>query len=136
MFSQACVMNSVHREGAGCIPACTGQRGCVSPCADTPRQTSSWTNTPLSRHLLGRPPPPGRHPLADTPLGRHLPADTPWADTRPPPRQPLRRTIRILLEYILVLFLSFLLCMAMPADSYHWPLSYNWSFHGFFSEKG
>ena len=47
------------------------------------------------------PPPPGRHPSlwADTPLGRQPP--TLWADT-PHPRRPLQRTLRILLECILV----------------------------------
>ena len=75
MFSQACVKNSVHR-GGGCTP---------------PRQTP-----PLDRH-------PGQTtPWADTPL-----VDTPWANTPPgrhPPsiRRPLRRSVRILPECILV----------------------------------
>ena len=79
MFSQACVKNSVHR-GRGVHPL-------------------------------------GRHPQADT---TPLLADTlwtpPWADTPPPwtpPRQtplplrPLQRTVRILLECILVSLLWF-----------------------------
>ena len=48
----------------------------------------------------------GRHPLADAP-GQTLPLPgsqhPPWADT--PPRQPLQRTVRILLECILVFLL-------------------------------
>ena len=79
-------------------------RGCLplvdTPQADTPRQASTladtpWTDnprqtaplrleqTPLS-HLLMQTPPSVRHPL-------------------PPPRRPLQRTVRILVECILVL---------------------------------
>ena len=56
--------------------------------------------TPVS-HSVHR----GRGCLADTPPGRHPPS---WADTPsprwhpPPPRRPLQRTVRILLECILV----------------------------------
>ena len=78
MFSQVFVKNSVH---GGCIPACTW--------ADT----HPWANTP-----------PGQTPLGQTP-------GPPWAGTPPcpvparihPTRLPLQRTIRILLECILVL---------------------------------
>ena len=65
--------------------------------ADTP-----WADTPLGQTPLGR------HPPSRYPLGRHLLltwADTPWADTprqTPCQRRPLQRTIRILLECILV----------------------------------
>ena len=83
-------------------------RGCLAKCmlGYTPQQTP-----PLGRHLPGRHP-PGRHPPpGQTPLlDRHHPgqtsprADTPWADTpgRPPSRRLLLRTVRILLECILV----------------------------------
>ena len=94
-------------------------KGCIYfalVCADTP-----LGRHPLGRHLLGRYPlsrhPLGRHPRADTPeqtppwtdrqtpTHTHTPteADTPWADT--PSRRPLQRTVRILLECILVLTL-------------------------------
>ena len=54
--------------------------------------------------------PLGRHPHADTPLGRHPPWQTPPRQTSPlhrhpgqtPPIWPLQRTVRILLECILV----------------------------------
>ena len=81
MFSQACVKNSVHGPG-GCIPACTG--------ADTPLPSACW-DTPPRADL-------GRHPQ-----GKHPPGQTPPLG-RPPPlhRRPLQRTVRILLECILV----------------------------------
>ena len=68
-----------------CIPACTT--------ADT-----SQADTPPPRQTPPRqkPLPLGRHPLGRHPPGRH-----PWADT---PRQPLQRTVRILLECILVAY--------------------------------
>ena len=97
------------------------------PWADTP---TGQIPHPLGRHqLLGRHP-RGRHPhWTDTPLGRHLPwqtplgqtppwSDPPQADTpcvrqtplgrhpRPPSRRLLQRTVRILLECILVIMLS------------------------------
>ena len=82
MFSQAGVKNSVHGR---CIPACTGAD---SSRADIPpADTSPWSDTPL-RH-----PPLVRH--SDTPLGRH-----------PPHRRPLQRTVRILLECILVVSMN------------------------------
>ena len=47
---------------------------------------------------------------ADTPLGRHLPrADTPPGQTPPPSRRLLQRTVRILLECILVYIDSMLI---------------------------
>ena len=62
--------------------------------------------SPQGRHSSGRHPPArhssGRHPparqllKADTPLGRHPPG------IPPPIRRPLQRTVRILLERILV----------------------------------
>ena len=82
IFSQASISHSVHM-GGGCIPACTG--------ADTPKQTppgktrTPWVNT---HPFLGR------HPL---PLDRHLPRQTPRLS-----RRLLQRTVRILLECILV----------------------------------
>ena len=60
------------------------------------------TGVCVSQHALGQTP-----TLADTPLGRHPPADplgrhTLPGQTPPSPRQPLQRTVRILLECILV----------------------------------
>ena len=74
IFSQECVKNSVHREG-------------VSASVHTGIHT-----------------PPGRYPQADNPLGRHpTPRQTPpCVDTPPPSRRLLLRTVRILLECILV----------------------------------
>ena len=91
-----------------------------TPQADSPRQTPlTWADTPWAeppgRHppCLGRYPPPGQTP----PPGKTPPGQTqPWADTHPPgqtlPRQTpppptpsrrlLQRTVRILLECILV----------------------------------
>ena len=60
--------------------------------ADTPTAGTPWADTrPLGRHPLGR------HPSGQTPQ-----ADTPWADTPLPQGRPLQRTVRILLECILV----------------------------------
>ena len=85
----------------------------------TPGQTPLGQTSPLDRHSPGQIPPLGRHPRVDTPLVRHPQADTPrirqtppWADTpldrhpRPPSRRLLQRTVRILLECILVIMLS------------------------------
>ena len=76
MFSQACVKNSVHREG-GCIPACTGQ-GFVHPS--------------MHRGVSAQ--------AGGLPGGCTLPSG-PEADT-PPPRRPLQQMVRILLECILL----------------------------------
>ena len=73
---------------------------CLSACWDT--------HSPLGRH----PPPVGRHPTwADTPPSRHPPQQTaPPGQTPPPGRHPPpsgrlpQRTVRILLECILVIF--------------------------------
>ena len=60
MFSQACVMNSVHN--GECIPACNGQG------MFTPGQTSalgrhpSWADTPPWSDTPRPDTPPGRHP--------------------------------------------------------------------------
>ena len=87
IFSQASVSHSVHR--GGCL-------------ADTlPRQTTHRQTPPADIH-------PDRHPQADThrrhPPGRHTPpADTPPPGRHTPPgRRLLLRTVRILLECILV----------------------------------
>ena len=99
-FSQACVKNSVQGE-----------------------VYSPWVDTPLGRHLPWADKPPGRHPQADFSPGqthhidRYLPpsADThPWADTpgKPPPpqgRRLLQRTVRILLECIIIPFHYFII---------------------------
>ena len=81
------------------------------------RHPLAWAD-PLGRHPLGRHSPPhlGRQtvPLGRHPMGRPPPRQTPQVDTshgqtRPPPRRPLKWTVRILLECILVIkkFLPF-----------------------------
>ena len=113
MFSWACVKNSVL---GGCMLACTG--------ADTlplGRYPTSWSDTPLGRHLPWADTSLGRHPLGQTPAradtlpGQTLPGQTPPRQT-PPGRDPmvrplpwqtlpdstLQRMVRILLECILV----------------------------------
>ena len=84
-------------------PVCDSVHGGgVHPKQTPPRQT------PLGRHHPGRHPPPSRHPLCRHPLGRHLLRQTPPPPPtrQTPPRRPMQRTVRILLECILV----FLLC--------------------------
>ena len=87
IFSQACVKNSVHRGGGGCLPQCI--------LGYTPRtRHPPWAQTPL--------PPQSRHPLQ--PAEQTLP---PGADTPPPPGSRLQHTVnerpvRILLECILI----------------------------------
>ena len=79
------------------------------PLADTPRQTpclgrhplpsACWDTHPLDRHNQGR------HPSAQCMLGYTPPAQSPaqcMMRYLPPPRRPLQRTVRILLECILV----------------------------------
>ena len=110
MFSEACVKNSVH-GGWVCIPACTGadtphcpvHAGIHTPWQTPPRQTTSLGRHPPGRH------PPGRHPPGRHPPGKHPPPSqihTPSGQTPPslvsPPGRPLQRTVRILLECILV----------------------------------
>ena len=84
IFSQVSVSHSVHR--GMCIPACTE--------ADTspPGQTSPWADTLLPSACW------------DTHTLPPLPSEC-W-DT-PPPRQPLLRMVRILLECILVNMIYF-----------------------------
>ena len=108
MFSQV----SLCQRGGGQV---------YTPWANPTRQTPSGQTlpsrqTPLSADIpSGQPPlsektplrqtPPGQTPpWADTPLGRHSLRQIPlWADTIPPhTRRPLQRTVRILLERILV----------------------------------
>ena len=93
----------------------------------------------------GRPPPPGRHPprqtypLADippqqTPPGRHNPP--PWPDLPSPTRWLLQRTVRILLECILVLNLClrihwiffFLMRKAFHSSFFRLPAAQCWHF--------
>ena len=72
IFSQACVKNSVQREG-GVSQHSLGQR--------PPLPSACWDTPPGQT-----PPTPGRHhplPLADTPLGRPPQADPPGR--HPPP---------------------------------------------------
>ena len=83
MFSQACVKNSVHR------------------CRVYPNM--HWGRYPNTQRILGYTTPP---PSAcwDT----HPPGQTPLVDN--PSRRPLQRTVRILLESILVkYFIDFIL---------------------------
>ena len=95
IFSQVCVKNSVQ---GGCLPQC--MLGYTPPGV-----------TPLGEHPLGRPP-----PRADTPLGSHPSPSACWEThtpcavhagkhPAPPFRQPLLRTVRILLECILVSYI-------------------------------
>ena len=83
------------------IPACNEQGEClplgpggVHPLdthTHTHTHTHTWTHIPpLGRHL-----PRQTYPTSADPLGRHPQADIPL-------RRPLKRTIRILLEYIIV----------------------------------
>ena len=88
MFSHLSLSHSVHRH-----PQQT-PLWADSP----PRQAPPWTDTPLGRHL------PGRHPRGETP-------------GQTPPRQPLQRMVRILLECFLVQFkcvLTILLQSSFP----------------------
>ena len=70
IFSQACVQNSVHGGGGGCLPQC---------------MLGYQPQPPQSRHSPGTRHPPSKEqthiPGADTPLG----ADTPW--NQAPPRE-------------------------------------------------
>ena len=90
MFLQACV--------------CPGGDVCLSACWDT----TPWEQKPPHPPEQPAPPPEQTHPLEQTTTrSRHPPpgADPPGTDTPPeqtPPR-PLLRTVRILLECILVL---------------------------------
>ena len=73
--------------------------------------TGGGVHPPLGRHPQAVTPPPGQ-----TPSPRHTP---PWVDTPrqpPPPRRPLQRTVRILLECILVTFSfqKFISCLHRP----------------------
>ena len=141
IFSQACVKNSVHREGV-CIPACTGTDtpqadtppgrhplGQTPPWADTPWSDTPSADTPLNRHPLWAdtsrqtppgpvhagihthtrpvhagiwPPPPLPSAYCDTnPPAQCMLGYTP-STLPPPPRRPLQRTVRIILERNLV----------------------------------
>ena len=124
-FSQACVNNSVHRGVSAPVHAE------IHTAPWVPGQTPLWVDSPSGQTPSGQTPPPGQTPPGQTPLqadtasGRHFPvqapswADTPpWVDTpmgthpqlgthpppphSPSPRRPLHRTVRILLECILV----------------------------------
>ena len=81
------------------LQACVCPRGggvCLSACWDT---TSAKADLLRSRPPLGADTPQSRHPpRADTPRSRHPPEQTPLRE-----RQPLLRTVRILLECILIL---------------------------------
>ena len=97
---------SVHTGGGVCLSACWDT---TAPGVDTPpEQTSLGADTPppRSRHPPGSRHPQSRHPWEQTPPptgSRHSPrADTPPGADLPTQRQPLLRTVRILLECILV----------------------------------
>ena len=102
MFSQASVILStgggVHPPGqtpplGRHPPPPADNRSCIQP----PRQTPPWADTT----------PLGRHPPRQTPPGRHPPRQTPPPPPPPFPRRPLQRTVRILLECILVFIVYF-----------------------------
>ena len=108
MFSQACVKNSVHGEKGVHSPS-PGQ----TPPADTPlwADTCLWADPPY-RHahadtLQPRQTPQGRHPLGRPPTSSNTQGQThsPWADNplHPPDRRLMQRTVRIMLDCILVL---------------------------------
>ena len=92
-----------------------------SPGADTPPEQTP----PQSRHPLEQTPPPPpqeqkTNPGVDTPRSRHpsLGADTPLEQnpTPPPPIWPLLRTVRILLECILVVQIFHLFPITSDAE--------------------
>ena len=74
---------------------------CLSFCPQGGRGRLSPRQTPLGSHPLER-----HSPWVDTPLGRHPPGRHPPGQTPPTPKwRPLQRTVRILLECIVVLTL-------------------------------
>ena len=91
------------RKGNVFTPVCQSfcsQGRCTPPGTPPPWQTQPhWEDTPLGIHPQANiHPQADTHPRADTPLGRHTtPGQTPLL-----PRRPLQRTVRILLECILV----------------------------------
>ena len=96
--------------------------------AHPPRQTFPWETPWADIHLLGRHTHRGQTPasLCRYPLGRHPPRQTPPPPGRHPSRQTppsrtrsLQRTVRILLECILVLYIIFLI--GVPDSSGHNP---------------
>ena len=109
MFSQACVKNSVHR----------GQ-----------------VYTPLDTHTQSHTHPLEIHPLEHTPLDTHLRTHThthtPQTLT-PLPRWPLKQTVHILLECILVFYLHLIhLCRMHGVFTYaqisqYWHLCVNFN---------
>ena len=82
IFSVACVKNSV--RGGVCLSACWNT---TPPGADTP---------------LDQTPPEKTPPRADTPREQTPPRSRPPGSRRPPDRRLLLRSVRILLECILV----------------------------------
>ena len=77
------------------------------PTQTPPEQTPPGADIPWSRHPPGADIPQSRHPTKQTPPGADPPADTfqqtpPRSKPPPPERRPLLRTVRILLECILV----------------------------------
>ena len=135
---------SVHR-GWGCLPQCMPGNH-PPPWADTPqRRHPPRSRQPPDQTPQTRPPPQSRHPPADPltgaatpleqtpPLGQTPPGvDTPWSrqppplvtvpsDKTPPEIRPLLRTVRIVLECILVSHLLieiFKMCLKPYCEKY------------------
>ena len=116
-FVNKCLSICLKKEISCCIAKCyiyyRPQRSCV--CQEFCPGGGCLPQCMLGYNPPGRHPHPGQtptHPWADThpPLGRHPPTPGqtpthPWADTPPgrqPPRRLLLRTVRILMECILV----------------------------------
>ena len=101
MFSQACVKNSVHRGEVYTHPLSPGRQADPPPDRQPPWLTTSGQTTPQANNSPWADTHPGQAQpnWADTPqLGKHSQADIP-----PTIRRPLKRTVSILLECILVL---------------------------------
>ena len=90
IFSQACVKNSVHGGGGGCLPQCMlgytpprPGRHPPKPGRHPPKSRPPWTRQtpPQTRQT---PPRPGRHPPRP---GRHPPEQTPLDQVDTPPDQ-------------------------------------------------
>ena len=108
VFTSVCQELCPQVGGGRCTPP--GQTDIHHPHLGRPsRQTPSWadTHSRQTSSLVRHPPPPGQTlstswtdtQWADIPQWADTP---PWANTPPPIRRPLQRTVRILLECILV----------------------------------
>ena len=98
MYSQ----HNIYRPQRSCegyvfTGVCLSTGGCLPQCM------VGYTHPPPEQTPPEQTPPPSRHPRADTPQSRHPPgADPPSRHPPPPEIRPLLRTVRILLECILV----------------------------------